>query len=172
MLSNMPLQLTRACKLSVDVQRAGAARPSDERRPPRGPGSGTIDHHVTALAAERQGVRQAAPLGRRAFLTGTGMEVELLTSSIEGLAIVWTGGECLRQRMRRQWRKPLGTKTSRTEFPDGDVDGRQTATTYGRRKRAECRRSVVEPAVEPDGACAPQVNGKAFDNHPAVVAAI
>ena len=26
------------------------------RRPPRGPGSGTIDHHVTALAAERQGV--------------------------------------------------------------------------------------------------------------------
>ena len=29
-----------------------------DRRTPRGPGSGTIDHHVTALAAERQGVRR------------------------------------------------------------------------------------------------------------------
>jgi hypothetical protein len=27
MLSNMPLKLTRACQLSVDLQRAGAARP-------------------------------------------------------------------------------------------------------------------------------------------------
>jgi hypothetical protein len=49
--SNMPLQLTRACQLSVDVQWAG-------------PGSGTIDHHVTALAAERQGVRQSISLTR------------------------------------------------------------------------------------------------------------
>jgi hypothetical protein len=31
------------------------------RRPPRGPGSATIDHHLTALAAERQNVRQTKP---------------------------------------------------------------------------------------------------------------
>jgi hypothetical protein len=29
------------------------------RRPPRGPGSATIDHHLQAFAAERQGVRHA-----------------------------------------------------------------------------------------------------------------
>ena len=31
----------------------------DDRRTPRGPGSATIDHHLTAHAAERQGVRRA-----------------------------------------------------------------------------------------------------------------
>ena len=41
------------------VNEPGPRGSSDERRPPRGPGSATIDHHLTAHAAERQGVRRA-----------------------------------------------------------------------------------------------------------------
>ncbi len=46
-------------------------------RPPRGPGSATIDHHLTAFAAERQGVRrtgadQAASLRRSKTLPTAG----------------------------------------------------------------------------------------------------
>jgi hypothetical protein len=41
---------------------------SEFRWPPRGPGSATINHHVTALAAERQGVGHAGPLvGAKGF---------------------------------------------------------------------------------------------------------
>ena len=32
---------------------------TDDRRTPRGPGSATIEHHLTAHAAERQGVRRS-----------------------------------------------------------------------------------------------------------------
>jgi hypothetical protein len=61
--SNMPLQLTRACSpLGRRSTSRGRAARLMVRRPPRVPGSGTIDHHVTALAAERQGVGQAGPL--------------------------------------------------------------------------------------------------------------
>ena len=42
--SNLPMKRTKACQLSTDVQRAGAAGSSEDCRPPRGPGGATIDH--------------------------------------------------------------------------------------------------------------------------------
>ena len=45
------------------VNEPGPRGSTDERRTPRGPGSATIDHHLTAHAAERQGVRRATTDG-------------------------------------------------------------------------------------------------------------
>jgi hypothetical protein len=41
-----------------DVYEPGPRGSLDEERPPRGPGSATIDHHLTAFAAYRRTVRQ------------------------------------------------------------------------------------------------------------------
>ena len=45
-----------ACQLSADGHRAGPPGPSEFQWPPLGSGIGAIDHHVTALAAERHSV--------------------------------------------------------------------------------------------------------------------
>ena len=62
-VANKPFQQTRAGQFSVEDCLAVATRPIGEAKSPRGPGSVTIDHHLTALAAERQGVSQTGPLG-------------------------------------------------------------------------------------------------------------
>ena len=61
------------------------------RRPPRGPGSATIDHHLTALAAERQGVGQSGSRckvdgrGRFAGVRGRGWSVSQWPGSLAAL---------------------------------------------------------------------------------------
>ena len=44
------------------INEPGPRGSSNEAWPPRGPGSATIDHHLQAFAAERQGVGHAGPL--------------------------------------------------------------------------------------------------------------
>ena len=107
-LSNMPLQLTRACQLSVDVQRAGAARLFEMiRRPPRGPGSATIDHHVTALAAERQGVRR----------TGAMVETEDIDELGGGIRCVFRQVLPRGERVRTRTTAPASSADRRRQTP-------------------------------------------------------
>jgi hypothetical protein len=47
------------------IAQPGPRGPSDEQRTPRGPGSATIDHHLQAFAAERQGVGQTMERSER-----------------------------------------------------------------------------------------------------------
>jgi len=47
------------------VNEPGPRGSIDERRPPRGPGNATIDHHLTALVAEQQGVARPTTLVAR-----------------------------------------------------------------------------------------------------------
>ena len=63
------------------------------RRPPRGPGSATIDHHVTALAAERQGVRQSrfgSGMKRDSLITPSRLILLMVGLLLLG-AVLWTG---------------------------------------------------------------------------------
>jgi hypothetical protein len=62
MPANKPLQLTDKGLSTLGRSSASRGRAALQmiRRPPRGPGSATIDHHVTALAAERQGVQRTS----------------------------------------------------------------------------------------------------------------
>jgi hypothetical protein len=51
-----------------------------ERRTPRGPGSATIDNHLQAFAAERQGVRRSDDAGER-FLGGSASTCKMVTTT-------------------------------------------------------------------------------------------
>jgi len=61
------------------INEPGPRGSSNEAWPPRGPGSATIDHHLQAFAAERQGVRRSDDAGAR-FLGGSSSTCKMVTT--------------------------------------------------------------------------------------------
>ena len=89
------------------VNEPGPRGSTDERRAPRGPGSATIDHHLTALAAERQGVRRATTNGwgsepERVGRRGARLAIGKVHLAISQAELVPS------ERFDRGWRRVLG----------------------------------------------------------------